>query len=624
MVAFVWLLLSGLTVTTSSIGAFGVATDSEVSGLVAGTPKTIRGDEFARNTPLLLGVMESGSTNFVTPLTNQPFLTTGIPSTNVVEMAIFPERALLRLGPILPDGAAFSFVFWFPVACTLLFLPYVLVAWGARFSHAVAGTLLVVLSPSAAWWSWGPLTSIAPGLLASATVIAGVRYGGRSTWLVRILLTLVAGAALARVPWSYFPWSLPLSGSIFAVSIAVLVCTRGKAKVTLVLAGCAAAISIAATAVVLITNSVAFTALSETVYPGARRASGEALEWSFVFGAPFLGVLQDQPQLVNYNPSELSSSWNIAIVVWVLAAVTAWVNLDRVGRAHVVTVGFILLVGYSWVLIDWPIQLGESIPGLNLIEPNRMTAIIGILAVASTSVLLASVRARVWVAACGAVAVSVILVPTGLDMSREVIPSMTVSNTVIPVVIVAVIVLLVLSPSPRAVYIGLVLSVVGATAIVYKVGPIQHGLGALRNGEAAMAIANEVDASVGTEDPYWAADGVQLGSLLAANGVPAVSGEAWTGPSELWLALDPSGQYEPEWNRAVSVVQFSWDDSLADPVIKSPQPDLVVISVSPCDPALKKLQIGHIISSRELSSACLTPAGVTEWSGLNAYLYQLQ
>ena len=286
------------------------------------------------------------------------------------------------------------------------------------------------------------------------------------------------------------------------------------------------------------------------------------------------------------------------------------------------TVGVILAVGFSWILIDWPPALGAAIPGLNLIDPHRMTAIIGMVAIMSTAMLLSLMQARLWVAACGAIVVIVINVAAGTELARDVIPSMTATNVVMPILVVAVIVVLVLSPDPRLVSVGLVIAIIGAAAIVYKVGPIQRGLGALRNGEAAGVVRAEASAD-GAADPYWVTDSLQFGSLLAANGVPAISGDAWTGPSDLWSVVDPSGQYEPAWNRAMSRVQFAWDSSLTAPVVSSPQPDVVLVSVSPCDPVLKELGVGHVVASGELTDGCLIPVGVTEWSGQDSYVYEL-
>ena len=137
---------------------------------------------------------------------------------------------LQYLGPWLPDSVLFAFGFWFLTAVVLLLLPYVLMAWGVRFWVAIGITGLFSVAPVVAWWSLRPFQAILPGVVAAACWVWATRLSGRRARIFGVVgLGVVAGVALARIPWSYPPWSLPLSGAILALTLIYLVRSRADA-----------------------------------------------------------------------------------------------------------------------------------------------------------------------------------------------------------------------------------------------------------------------------------------------------------------------------------------------------------------------------------------------------------
>lgn len=622
LVAVVWLLLGLLSVTVSSLGVMVTDIPSE-SGIVAGQPKSLRSDEFARQTPLLLGLSAVGDTGFITPLTNDPFLTSAVPSGPTgawLETLLFPEYAAMTLSNVLPEGTLFALSFWFTAAGVVALLPAVLVAFGVRITIAVPATLLVAISPVVAWWSLRPLFAIFPGVLAVACWVAAVRTRGRYRWLWLALLTLIAAIALARIPWSYPPYALPLSGAVLAFGIIFLVGYRATWRplaVTAVLSVAGAGI---ATLLVLRLNEAAFTALSNTLYPGERRMSGFDIGLGRSFGAPFNGVLQLNAPVVESNASEVSSGWSFAVVLWAAMVVASWRQSDWAWRVRTVLVAVVLAVGFSWFLIDWPVEVGEAMPGLNLIPPTRMGQIWGLIVVIAVALAFRG-RPRWLLVAPAGVVTAALLFASGRDLQATFLPGITAAALVAVTVSATVIVVLLMMSSPAWRTLGIVLALIGATLTIYLVNPIQRGLKPVRD----TAVSEEIVALAADRDPasgLWATDTFWFSALLAANGVPALSGETWTGPTSQWRLLDPAGAYEEAWNRGVAKTLFVWESGVTDPIIESPNPDDIRIRIDPCAPVLDEFNVTFVVSGEPRSDACLTQRFSGLWGGAPFTVYQ--
>ena len=621
-VGVVWavLTISGLTLSSMSTYVSDPATDS---GVIAGQAQPLRSDEYARLTPLMLGVQTGQGTDFLTPLTNQPFVASSMPSGVVwLESLVFPEMGLQRAaGGWLPDAAIFSFAFWFlPAVCALL-LPYLLMAMGARLSIALAGTGLVILTPVVAWWSLRPFQSLLPGVVAAACWVGASRMQQRRKrgWIPAVVLGLIAGLALARIPWSYPPWSLPLSGAVLVLTLCYLIGSRRDVWRLLPVVAVSSGVAMAATAGILIGNDAAFSALTNTVYPGQRRVDGEALPLGRSFGAPFDGIFQTSPTYRADNPTEWSGSWTYAVLLWVALAAARWWRADRGLRVRLVIVGAMLAVGCSWFCLDWPTWLGESVPVLNLIPPTRMAAIWGLIITLAVVPLIGTRLRWYGLLALGA-ASALLLYGAGWDLKRQLVPDLSPVTIVLVTAIGVTVVVLLATGRPRLLSIALVLGVIAAGSTMYRVNPLQAGLLPLRDSKAA----DQVLALAGDRRPesgLWAVDTPALSALLAANGVPALSGEQWSGPSAQWRLLDPTGQYQGAWNRGVSKVVFDWTPGVETPVIGTAGADGITVRVDPCAPALDAFDVRWVVSLQPLEGACLTEVDRGAWQQTPFIIY---
>lgn len=615
-----WIAVSAAAITTSSVGIFGA--DERASGVLVGSPNPLRADEYARGSPLWMGLEASGGTEFISPLTNDPFLVVAIPSGSAIEYALFPERGLLSAGPLLPDEPLFALVFWLPVAVCLILLPYVLIGWGAPLGAAIVASVLVAISPATVWWSWGSLFSLVPALVAAAALTAGARLASRSGWAIPTFLVAVGGLAAARAPWSYPPWSLVLLIGLFGITLTTLVAKREHLRRVLAVALGIVVVAAVATVVLLFLQRREFTVLSGTVYPGQRQYSGTALPWSRVFTAPAQGVLKDNPPVYGSNLSEISATWNVAIVAWLVLVLASWRSLRAWQRWQVVAAAAVIGVCYSWMLVDWPRELGTSLPLLNLVSPARMAVTGGIFTIAASAALIGRRRLSWLWAVVGAAVAGAITLVSAQEMVTSLVPSMTNLNALNATLWTTLVVGLVLTSPRWSRALGYTGAVVGALVIVYGVAPVQQGLGPLRHSEAAAVVRAIQSQSGPGESGYWGADSPAVSSLLTANGIPALSGDMWSGPSQKWLILDPTERYKEYWNRGATNVEFVWDPAATEPIIELPTPDAVTVVVSPCDPALDRLDLKYVVSlATPLQADCLTQVATATWTQRTVYIY---
>ncbi len=622
LVLVLWAALSIAGVTVSSMGAY--ASDPAVdSGVIIGEAEPLRTDEYARVTPLMLGIQADGSTEFASPLTNESFIASSVPSAGatVLESLVFPEMGLQYLGPWLPDSVLFAFGFWFLTAVVLLLLPYVLMAWGVRFWVAIGITGLFSVAPVVAWWSLRPFQAILPGVVAAACWVWATRLSGKRARIFGVVgLGVVAGVALARIPWSYPPWSLPLSGAILALTLIYLVRSRADAMRLLFVGVVSAVVAGVVTVGIILANEAAFDALTDSVYPGQRRVAGQLVNLGRSFGAPFNGILQTGPAILTDNATEWSGSWTIAGILWLALAVAGWRASDGAWRIRVALTGVLLAVGYSWFLIDWPVALGEAVPVLNLIPETRMAGIWGLVAILAVAPLL-GIRLGWLLLSVTGVATAAVLLVAGMELSDALVPDLTKTAVLAITILTTAVVVLFGLGRAWSIAVAFIVAIPAAALAVHLVNPIQVGLQPLRSSPAALLVLEHAGDRQ-PESGLWASDTPQFNSLLIANGVPALSGEQWSGASDEWRVLDPDGSYEQQWNRAVSKVSFDWVPGLMQPVILNPYADEIVIQVDPCAPVLGEFNVERVVSATALEGeSCLTELGRSVWDRQEFIVY---
>ena len=609
-----------LGITTSSIGMGHLREDPENPlGTQFGDPRVIRSDEYNAFSPIALSVMATGAAPSLSAMGARADLVHRFTSGGFFESVVFFDSALLKLAGFLPDASVFAAHWWLPTLLLLLFMPkwFEQVGGTRRMGWLAAG--LTVLAPAVAWWSLMPVALIAYTLTGSSLMITAyhrLSAGRRPTGL---LAGVAGGILIAGMPSFYTPWSLVLGLPVLAASTLWILSRAGSwwSRIRPVLLTGVTAVIFGAG--LLLENAEGLNALFGTVYPGARRSTGEAQPFALLFGAPLLSPLQNGAVPVQANASEVSSSFTVAFIWIAVLALTGLVPGIRRCIAGWTVLAF-SLIWLAWTLADWG-GFGARIPLLNLVPPVRAAQVVGILGVIVLCLFLSAISRGKWgPAILAAVACTAVTVLAGLRMQAEYLPDLSMAGILAAGAGVALSVLLVTRYPNRSWSVALALVI--AAAPVYRSNPVLFGLGDLRQSDTAKALY-EYGKEARADGTYWASNSGAFDTASLANGVPLLSGLQRSGPRmEMWERLDPDRQAEEAWNRGGGYISFAWTPG-EETVVTTNNLDVTFVRADPCTLAGAMPELGHIASSTELTGECLQPDGVLQWAGKQIYVYKV-
>jgi hypothetical protein len=617
VLAYLLLVLTGTT--TSSIGTAPLRQDPAAPlGHQLGASLSIRSDEFLTASTYALGVTATGVADDLNPLTASYTFVSLLGDGPFASVVLF-DGALLRAGTVLPDAMVFAARWWLPLLLLVLSAPVFFrrVTGRAWLGWAVAG--LMVASPSDVWWSFSPLTILgftmagSTALMTSADRWFAARRGAAVAW------GLVAAVLLARTPLHYQPWAIVVAVPILLIAVVAAVLDAPSWKRGAAVVGVVGALSVALLAGFLWEARASLEAAVQTLYPGHRVSTGTAVAPGLLFGAAGLGLLENIP-IFGSNDSEISSSFTVAAV---LAAVLATRRLTFFGRTHrvaTVVAGAFTLFWFSWVTIDYG-SLGTHLPVIALVPANRAAGVLGFLALITLGLVLAAMPDRSgWKFGAAAAVVTALASGYGVSSLLVLLPDLPTSTIWVSSAVVGAVSYL-LATRPRHV-LGYAIALVGAVSLVFRVNPILVGLGDLRDSTVATTML-QAGPQLRADDKVWASDSMYVDAVMAATGVPSLSGRQLAGPdAPRWQALAP-GSDESSWNRGGSFIVFSWNDSTTV-TVSTPQPDVIVVSASPCTVADRVPELTSIISSSPLDDSCLAPAGTFIWGGQREYQYDIE
>ena len=621
-VAAVYVLLTLTGVTTSSLAVpyLSESRGENAPGVLVGTPRIIRSDEYFRATPWLLGLMARGDDGFAPPLAFPDVALVAPTARDVPSALLHWEAVAAEAAGVLPDAPLFAAIWWFPVALVAALLPLWLVRLGARPGIAVVTTCLVLLSPVNHWWSWGPVGVLAAPLLASVLALGGLdRWRGRGVNALSLAAFALAALCVAKSALGYAPWTIPLGAAVFLPTLAAALPAGGRRLGLLCLGG--VFVAGIALAVALTAQSGAIDVIADTVYPGARRSVGEFVGLASLFGAPHLWILQADPELAaGRNESELAGSYLVLVLPTALVALAVrWRAVP--GRAPALAALAVLLACLTWVVVDWPGAVGSRLAPLTLVPPERLAHALGIVAAIAFGLVLSAWagaprlgRPPVAIVAGGVTALATAL--GGGALRDEALPTLPWAAIVLVAAVVGLAVAAAVWRPERR--LALVALPAFALLVVIAANPLQRGLGDLRSSPAAAAVT-ETGRSLG--GVRWASDDPSFDTLLMATGQPSLTGQQWVGPeAAAWRVLDPTDRAREAWNRGASFVSFRWtpgEPTRIDPL----QEDVIRVRVDPCAPELKRLGLGLVVSRRPLDAPCLTLKRRIPWGYADRWVY---
>ncbi|QHK19606.1 hypothetical protein GU243_07485 [Pseudarthrobacter psychrotolerans] len=620
VLVFVVFVLFGIT--TSSVGISELRQDpANPLGWQFGRSRPIRSDEIHAFSAIVISILATHGAPSLSPLAARADLVHRFPTDGFFEQFVFFDSTMLRAAAFIPEHMLFAAHWWLPSLILLMAMPTWFQQLGRSRRFGWLAAILIVLSPSNAWWSLMPVALIAYTLGGCVLMIAAFQRFAKGQRLAPVALAVLGGILIAGLPTFYAPWSL-LLGLPVLVASTLWILLRGadwapRLKSTLITGGTAAVFGFGT----LFENRDGLQALLNTVYPGSRRVESDPQPLGRLLGAPALGPLQ-YSEPVGINASELSSSFTV-VFVWILVILLA-AQWRLTFRDNIVewTFGTWSALWIVWITVDLG-PLSQKLPLLNLVTPPRAGQVVGVLAVILLGLLLSrwppptSWRVPLLAgAACG--------LATGYAASllkASDLPSLS------PMLILLVsagvgVVVAAVTKYPQRLW-PLAFCIVLAALPVARANPVLVGLGDLRASDTARAVAAQAPAAR-SEGKLWAADTPSLNTLLLTNGMPSLSGLQRSGPdAAAWQKLDPESAFANKWNRGGGYIFFAWTPGHPTTYVTNDF-DAVGVSIDPCTLKNAWQNLDKIVSSQPLEAACLTLDSELQWQGKPAYVYAVR
>ena len=620
VLVFVVLVLFGIT--TSSVGISELRQDpANPLGWQFGKSRPIRSDEIHAFSAIVISILATHGAPSLSPLAARADLVHRFPTDGFFEQFVFFDSTMLRAAAVIPEHMLFAAHWWLPSLILLLAMPTWFHQLGRSRRFGWFAAILIVLSPSSAWWSLMPVALIAYTLGGCVLMIAAFQRFQKGQRFAPVAMAVLGGILIAGLPSFYAPWSLLLGLPVLIASTLWILLRGGgwapRLKAILITGGTAVVFGVGT----LLENREGLQALFNTVYPGSRRVESDPQPLGRLLGAPALGPLQ-YSEPVGVNASELSSSFTV-FFVWILVIVLA-AQWRLTFRDNVVewTFGTWSALWIVWITLDLG-PMSQKFPLLNLVTPPRAGQVVGVLAVILLGLLLsrwsppASWRVPLLAgAACGLATGYAASLLMAADLPALTPLLILLVSAAVGVAVAAV------TKYPQRLW-PLALCIVLAALPVARANPVLAGLGDLRASDTAKAVAAQAPAAR-SEGKVWAADTPSLNTLLLTNGMPSLSGLQRSGPDvAAWQKLDPGSAFANKWNRGGGYIFFTWTPGHPTSYITNAF-DAVGVGIDPCTLKGAWQNLDKIVSSQPLEAPCLTLDSELQWEGKPAYIYAVR
>ncbi|MCJ1713356.1 hypothetical protein [Curtobacterium sp. VKM Ac-2922] len=644
-------VLVALGVSGNSSGVYwqSFGTGGADPDLLAGRPQGIRSDEWLVQSSWILSQVREGF-----PVVNQSF-PGGMDATIQNDLPTWDWSSLFRPHVVgflfLPLDQGMAVRWWLPVVSALI-AAYVFAVTVMPRRPATAAFLAIALclSPMIQWWFLP--TTIWPVAWAFAGLTA-VLWAFRSSrrWPAVVAAVVTGYLTVTMVMSIYVPYMVPAAVVLVAVAVGFLVerlrtpgTTWWRTVRSLVPLAFAAAGAVVVIGVWALTRLDTIKAVLGTVYPGQRleltgATSVEAL--GSLFSGPFQRSLQyGAVGGLSVNQSEAAAP--LMVVVFLLPALlwVLWAGLRRRRAmdwpvlATVVVLGvlFAFLLVPHWDAVahlllldrstDARIRLAFDLLGLVAVAlvAARLDAGVGARPVedAPTGDVGAPVRSRVPWGTAGygpvLVLVSAGFVYIGLRIGGSNVLGASHAWRIV-VVLLAVGVLLV---ARRWIAPGALLLLVAAVVVGGGVNPLYRGVFDLATQTTAgKAVSRIVDRQ---PDARWVGIGGYVPTaMLLETGAHSYNGVQTYPPEEMWHEIDPSGRYEPIWNRLANV---NWLDGDGAPKLSLPVRDQIRVSFDGCS-RFAQQNVQYVLSDQPVTDQCVSEVREVTQGQQSLWIYRV-
>jgi len=627
-------ILTTFKVSGSSLAVYEVsagASPSE-SGVVVGSVRPIRSDEWLVRTPWLLSQIQNGLPS-ETPngLGQHDVGVVGdIPARNL-DIIVKPHQiSSWFLGP----ERALAAEWWIWHALMAIGIYSLLYTITLRPGLAVPISLIALFNPSTQWWAApGTYTTVGYGCLAAASFITSMRCKNRSS---RRWFAILAGWSVACfVCTLYVPWMITTTISVGFLTLGMiiqhLINSRDRRNHLIQMMETVAILSLVSVVLIgvfLLRHKTAIAAVNSTVYPGNRLGeSGGTLNLATMFGAPF-DYLASKPQTVNLNGTNQSEN-SSGVMFFVPVLVACLGNLkSRVLTPQLRSVGGLIAVLISgivflvWALFPISSTFGRFLL-LDRVPPERLPPALALVSLLALGIFL-NYQFNLGLKTSKKISIISILSFLAIHIYSASLykveqDEISLTTNMFVLILISVAIILLFQNFMRTGFMFLI--ALGALNFL-QINPIQIGADPLLTNPVAQLV-QRVESNMGRDKGWMLIGGdIYVRGSIEATGVSFLSGVSRYPNWDAWLILDPTLQYEESWNR-YGHLSISVGEKNSEPVISSPQSDVIQIVIDPCDKRLELLNVDLVVVQDMEISGCGTLLDDVTWGNRKIRVYAL-
>jgi len=625
-----------LGINGSSVGTFRTilyGTTSPDPALIVNKPRDIRSDEWLVSTQQIIAQTEDNFSRNNHNLGNGEDVSTFDVPYRDWSVIFKPQNWAFF---VLPLDNAFAFKWWslgylLIVSCYFFILA---ILPGKRLLAATLASSLFFSAFIQWWYVFGTLASVYYPLFIMTAVVYLFRQKIRWKQLALTLLLIYLMTCFALV--LYPPFQIPCALVAFAFLVGYVLENRklwdkreliGK----LLLVAGSTVIAVAIVGAFIFTRMDTVNSITHTAYPGKRTMqSGDFFFNHFMsshLGYQFISDKNTAQYLIDgKSPSNQSETSNFLLVVPFLFLPSLFLIYKDIKRKKDLDWPLILLNGLFVVFLCemfvpafTPIsklfflhQVGgaRSLIGVGLLNLIVFALIIRRLSRQKSAAITLPHAAVILYS----FAVLVVELHFGLHAHSY------------GTFILLRFVLLFSLPIPIVIYLLLTKRYLLAAAIylafsvfiTIKINPLYQGLGTLTNNPLSIAI----DRIGQKSDKSWVSDGGYLEHVALMEGERSISGVYNYPQFELWKPIPntPANNY----NRYAHVGFQITDDPTMHASLSLVTADSFVIKANSCDPYLRKLNIGFVVTTAVLKAGCTTLEETVPFPKATIYIYKLQ
>ena len=578
-------------------------------GLVAGTPKRIRMDDYAVGAPWILS---NANTGF-----NTENEAVGGLKTPLLTLPVKHPIALFKIGywgfMFLDVERGYSWMYCSSPLILLLgtFLFFLLVSRN-QYWLSLAGAFTLFLSSGTVWWSFIPSSMI--GYCAGAFVAAV--YLLRST-NPRVYIPVAFALIWIVVSYAtglYPPYQVPMAYLFIFLLIGYVVNERKAIfplkALPLKLVSLAGAVALAGIVAYIFKNDIEETikAVTSTVYPGKRSETGGTGFIANWYSEYYSWFWSDQKHPKGWlNICELSHYLNFTPVI--IPLTIALFALTR--RIDWMLVGAMLFMALMWLWME--VGYPETIAKASLMSmvPTRRGQIpMGVGGIVLLFLYLASLRdwrlttagilpnaVPRWFTPVAAVGIVAFVVYTAYVNVNDAEGMLRTDQTFVPVLFFSLMNGLLLFSLNVRYRVGLFCGGIILFLLPnLKANPLSKGLSPLTENLIYQNVKTLVDKD---PDARWLVNGSQFVTyMVTATGAKQITGVKYIpNRKQIFSVLDPTMKRDSTYNRYAHVTfQTYINGAQGDTTILAQQfEDGYVIAGDPCSPKFKKLNVRYVL-----------------------------